>query len=440
MMQTALWFIGLFSVASALALFASTNDATVSIFFPPHRLDMSLNLLMLGLLAFFVIAYLAIRAIRALFALPRRAREWRSAQHETSMRSSLVQSLVQLNAGRFTRARVSAQSALASESKLRQFKPDDPEAAHTRFLANLLAAQSAQALHDSAQRDEAVEQALTVATQSKIEDGQEAILLKAADWALDERDLISAKALLDQLSKGAARRTAALRLRLRYERLAAKSVQALDTARLLSKHKAFTPLQGKSLIRALALEAIDGCQDVQDLQNLWERIHPSERNTTELACRAVLRWLAIGGDGQTALRWLEPLWQHWVDGSKATGDHAKALLTRTLEAAMTRQGADTAWLSRIEGAQKRWPADAQMMYLAAMACWQSSLWGKARQLMNQALPRLRDPELQMRGWQVMAELAAQAGEQEASNQAQKRAFALGLQKGSLIQTGLPEAF
>ena len=132
-MQTALWFIGLFSVASALALFASTNDATVSIFFPPHRLDMSLNLLMLGLLAFFVIAYLAIRAMRALFALPRRAREWRSAQHETSMRSSLVQSLVQLNAGRFTRARVSAQSALASESKLRQFKPDDPEAAHTRF-------------------------------------------------------------------------------------------------------------------------------------------------------------------------------------------------------------------------------------------------------------------------------------------------------------------
>lgn len=430
-MRAALWFISLFGVASVLALFAKTNEATVSIFFPPHRLDMSLNLVLLGLLIFFVVSYLAIRAIRVLLALPGRARDWRAAKHEKTMRSSLMQGVIQLQAGRFTRARASARSALSSEASLRRFRPDDLESAQTRLLANLLAAQSAQALHDAAQRDEEVQQALGEALAGRIEDGQEAVLLRAADWALDERDALAARAFLDQLSKGATRRAAALRLRLRLERLASKSMQALETARLLSKHKAFTPLQARSLMRALALEALAGCRDLKTLEQFWGKLDAAQKGTVEVACQAVMRWLSLGGDGSTVMRWIEPLWQRWVEGDQTLSEEDQSWLVRALEVAFSRQGGDVSWLSRLEGAQKRWPADVRMAYLTAMACWHGGLWGKARQLMSQALPRLSEPELQVRAWQALADLAAREGDQEAATEALQKAFHLGLQHGGL---------
>lgn len=438
MMRAALWFIGLFGVASALALFASSNDATVSVFFAPHRLDMSLNLVLLGVLVFFVVTYLAIRATVAVLALPRKARDWRAATHENAMRLSLSQGLIQFHAGRFTRARRSAQSALVSESKLRQLRPDDQESARLRLLSHLLAAQSAQVLHDSSQRDIDVRQAFSVASSNSIEDGHEAVVLRAASWALDERDTGAAKAMLDQLGKGAARRTAALRLRLKLERLASKTMQALETARLLSKHKAFTRLQANSLLRALALEALEGCRDLQALQQLWDKLDKSEQATVEVACRAAMRYLTLGGDGQVVMPWMELAWHRWVDAGQALEDEQKVLLVRTLEAALSRQGGNLSWLSRIEGAQKRWPADARLGYLAAMACCHAGLWGKARQLLTQALLRLSDPELQLRGWQAMAELASQEGDQDASTEALKKAFNLGLQQGYLPRLSLPE--
>ena len=48
-MRIVLWFMALFGIAVASALFAGNNQGTVTLFWAPHRVDLSLNLVLLAL-------------------------------------------------------------------------------------------------------------------------------------------------------------------------------------------------------------------------------------------------------------------------------------------------------------------------------------------------------------------------------------------------------
>ena len=54
-MRAALWLLALFATAVAVALFAGDNQATVTLFWAPWRVDLSLNLVLLGLATAFVV-------------------------------------------------------------------------------------------------------------------------------------------------------------------------------------------------------------------------------------------------------------------------------------------------------------------------------------------------------------------------------------------------
>ena len=70
MIRAAIWFLALFGVAVATALVAGNNRAVVTVFWPPHRIDLSFNLMMLLLAGLFLLVYLATRAMTAVFSLP----------------------------------------------------------------------------------------------------------------------------------------------------------------------------------------------------------------------------------------------------------------------------------------------------------------------------------------------------------------------------------
>jgi HemY protein len=53
-MRAALWFVALFGVAVASALLAGGNQSTVTVFWSPYRVDLSLNLVLLVLVVLFV--------------------------------------------------------------------------------------------------------------------------------------------------------------------------------------------------------------------------------------------------------------------------------------------------------------------------------------------------------------------------------------------------
>ena len=49
-MRVSLWLLALFAAAVAAALFAGSNPGSVTIFWPPYRIDLSLNLVLVVLL------------------------------------------------------------------------------------------------------------------------------------------------------------------------------------------------------------------------------------------------------------------------------------------------------------------------------------------------------------------------------------------------------
>ena len=119
MMCAALWFVGLFALAVALALFAGNNQGMVSLFWPPYRVDISLNMALLALLGLFVLCYASLRGVAVLGQLPEQTRRWRQQQKERKLYAALIRSLAHLQAGRFVRASKSARELLEHSNSLR---------------------------------------------------------------------------------------------------------------------------------------------------------------------------------------------------------------------------------------------------------------------------------------------------------------------------------
>jgi HemY protein len=410
-MRVALWFLGLFGLAAALALFASTNTGTVTIFWPPNRVDLSLNMVVLLLCLLFALLHLSLKAVAALFSLPDQARSWRIRHQERAMHAALLEALSHLVAGRFLRARKSVQVVLAREAALTQCGEVLQGAERLRVLANLLAAESSQSLQDKIGRERYFQQALLQTSESHASGMREGLVLRAVRWALEDQDAIGALSWLDQLPSGAGRRTVAMRLRLKVARMAGNIVQAMETARLLVNHRAFSPESANGLMRSLSQEWLQSASDAEQLQQVWLRLEPKERNLPEVACSAAGRWLRMGGAAGVAFEWLLPVWQTMVDATDALSQEQKIMMVRVMENgfSMTEDSIDVVWLSRIERAHFNDPGDAVLQYLAGVACLHLQLWGKAHQMIRLALPRLPDAGLKTRAWQMLAELAQRQG-------------------------------
>lgn len=425
-MRAALWLLALFAVAVAAALFAGNNQSTLTLFWPPHRIDLSLNLVLLVLVAVFVVVHLALRALAALFEMPAQARRWRNQQKERATHTALLDAAGHLLAGRFIRARKAALGALSRERALDAAGERLGHAAQLRALAHLVAAESAQALQDRASRDEHLRQALDQ-TQGRLglaaHEIREGIQLRAARWALDERDVQASLAWLEALPLGVQRRTVALRIRLKASRLARQTAVALETARLLAKHRAFSPVAAESLLRGLINDLIQGAHDPTQLQRVWSDLDPAERMMPEIAIHAARRVLELDGAGALACSWLLPVWESNHDKLAALNEVQRVRLVRTLEDALVAADEGTArdWLARIEAAQQRHPRDTSLQYLAGRACMNRQLWGKAGQLLNQAAAGLPDSELRARAWRALAELAEQRDDAEGAAVAWKAA-------------------
>lgn len=421
-MRAALWLLALFAVAAAVALFAGNNQGTITVFWPPWRVDLSLNLVLVILLAAFVLLHLALRGLAALFSLPTQARQWRLQQKERMLHSALLDAMVQLLSGRFSRARKAAQAALVQEKTLAALGASLPQAQQVRVLSHLLAAESAQALQDRPARDAHLQQALNESVERNVlasPETREGVQLRAARWALEDHDPAGALTRLEELPQGVQRRTLALRIRLKAARQDGRTLEALETARLLAKHRAFSDGAAQSIVRGLATELLSGAHDPAQLLRAWAELDAAEREMPEVAIHAAQRMVALRGDLSLARGWLLPAWERMVSQPRGLGDTLRVKMARALEAGLDSVDAD--WLARIETAQRNNPRDPNLQYLAGMACMKRQLWGKAQQLLMQAGLGLQDTELYRRAWLALAELAETRGDEEQAAAAWKRA-------------------
>ena len=413
-MRAALWFVALFGVAVASALLVGGNQSTVTVFWSPYRVDLSLNLVLLVLVVLFVMLHLAWRAMSALFELPHQARRWRLQQKERAMHAALLDALSELWSGRYVRAVKSAEKALALESLLASVRTaDDPAPRHARQLrsaAHLVAAESSHALSD---RDARVShlQAIMAMTRDQtddvVEETMEAAYLAAARWAMSDRDAPEALRWLDGLRHGAARRMLALRMRLKAARLNQQHTPALETARLLAKHGAFSDAAGQSLLRELAVASLNEAHDSAQLQRAWDTLEASEREQPEVVLHAAQRMLKLSGDATAVMPWITPLWNRMVQQSDSYTPAIRERVAQTLARALVLLPADAEWLASIDRARQTYPRWVELQYLAGMVCWHHALWGKAQQMLEQAAPQLANVDMQRQAWRTLAQLAEQ---------------------------------
>ena len=407
-MRAALWLMGLFAMAVALALFAGNNQSSITWFWSPYRVDMSLNLAIVLLFLGFALVYAALRALAALLQMPHQARRWRMQQKERAMNQSLLEALSHLQAGRFVRARKAALTALSTELSLREGGAALPYGERLSATAHLIAADASHALQDAPLRDKHWQQAidtLPIPGNTQDDEIREGAQMRAARWALDDRDAAESMRRLGELPLGAGRRTIALRIKLKAARLAGDTHIALDTARLLAKHRAFSPAASASVVRGLLLASIRDARDTSSLQQFWLSLDEDERAMPEVAIPATERLIELGGEAQQARTWLLP------HPSPRTEAHLPKLV-QVLQSCLSKL--DGAWLARIEAASNAHPREPRLQYLAGMACVQRELWGKAQQLLTRAAPLLQDPLLRTRAWQRLALMAEHRGDMEAS--------------------------
>src|SRR5471030_2135030 len=107
-MRLFLWLLALMAAAIGIAVTARFNPGNVVLFYPPHRIDLSLNFFVVIEVALFAVLYLAIRAFRATIKMPGRVAAYRLRKRERDGNKGLRDALKALFEGRFGHAEKAA--------------------------------------------------------------------------------------------------------------------------------------------------------------------------------------------------------------------------------------------------------------------------------------------------------------------------------------------
>ena len=366
------WVVTLALAAALLAMGASGRPGNVAILLPPYRVDLSLNFAVLLLLVAFVLSYIALRALSLLLGLPRAAALFRSRRRVQVAGAALHEALMHLLGGRFRRA----ERAAARASEVDAFRPG----------ALLTAAQSAQAMQAYERRDGYLD--------ALPEAARETGALLQAQWQIEAREPQAARSTLRRLSGGMQRRTQTMRLALASARALNDHGEVLRLAHALRKHHGLHEAAAQAMVHGAALGLIrQAGHDEQSLQQLWKSFEPALRRDPQIALAAA-RAHAAAGDAAAARALL-------VDVLRAAQAEPVALMP-ALRGMLA--GIDAGFVAQAESWMDRWPHEAQASFLAARACVELELWGKAQQYLNKALEQCSADERRLRG-QVHAALA-----------------------------------
>lgn len=400
-MRTVVWLLLLFAVAVVAALTLGDNDGLVSLYWGGWRVDLSMNLFLFAAVVVAVAGFAIWQALHALLELPHQARRWRTLQRERSAQSALRDALAERLAGRFTRAHRAALRALEVHAG-GDGLPADPQ---FELLALTVATGSLHHLQDRPGRDALRQRLLSTARANAGTPAADAAHLLAAEWALDDGDAERAVALLAELPPGAARRTQALRLRLRAARAARRPREALQIARLLAKHGAFGAAAAQALLRSLAIETIDAVHDAEQLRRAVAGLDSADRDDPFVAARAARRACALDAMPDARL-WLRPHWQRLA----AQAENARAELALALADAAP--GIDADWLPLLEPALRSHGQQPQVSFAVGAAFAARGLWGKARSpLETAARSATLDTTSRRRAWQALALIAQHEGDE-----------------------------
>jgi HemY protein len=364
-MRLFLWIVALMAAAIGIAVTARFNPGNVVLFYPPHRIDLSLNLFVALQVALFVFLYLVVRAFRATVKMPGKVAAYRQHKRERDGNKGLREALKALFEGRFGHAEKAAMRA-----------SDLPENAG---VAALIGARAAHRMRQGARRDHWL---------AKLSDDnamKTARLMTMTELLVDDHQPELALEAVRELNASGTRHIHALQMSLKAQQQAKNWPEVLRLVRSLDKHRALHPALSARL-RELAYDDMlsDSGHDAESLLRVWSTVPSSDRVKPYVACRAATALNARGLHDEARQVAEESLAADWDDR-----------VVRAYREAAAPAGS-AALLMQIEHCE-RWthsrPTDAELALTLGSLCLKQKLWGKAQRYLEQALSDAADPRM-----------------------------------------------
>ncbi|MCM0045518.1 MAG: heme biosynthesis protein HemY [Burkholderiaceae bacterium] len=357
-MRFFLKLVALFTAAIGLAVLARYNPGNVVLFYPPYRIDVSLNFFIVLLVAGFLLLLAVVGAVRATMALPRRVEQYRATRQLRESGRALHDALRAYLEGRYGRAEKSARKAAES--------PDHAG------LAALIGARSAQRLQETARRDQWL---AGVADDAGV---RTARLMTTLELLSEEnKDTDAALAVLQELNASGIRHAQALRLALKVNQNARNWPEVLRLVRLLDKHRALHPTLSRRL-RDLAYEAMlpKAAGDPESLKKLWASVPVADRQSAGVAALAADAFMQIGRQQEAA---------DILDKALALNWDSRLLRSYRNSAAPEGSATLLAQIDQCEHWLRERPNDADLALTLGSLCLKQKLWGKAQRHLEQAV-------------------------------------------------------
>lgn len=370
-MKGLLWILGLFALAVAVALGARFNDGYALLVVPPYRVEISLNLLLIGLLALFAGGYALLRFVMLTVGLPGRVRDYRMRRQREQAGAVFQDAVRLLFEGRFGQAMKRAGEAHAAGT--------------APGLSALIAARAAQRMREPEKQQDWLEHARTDDPRTEA-----ATLMLDAEMANEERRFDDALAALARLQGKQGRHIAALRLELRARQGTGDWDGVLKLARQLAKRDAL-PAEVIREVRTQAhLANIARRAGDRGRLQAYLRAVPEEELGRRVVFAVARALCAQGADGEVQ-RLIETT---LGDGGEDNWQSGLALIYARLGA-----GDATARIARAEGWLRRHPDDAALLLGLGRMCLRQRLWGKAESYLEASLSvePTRDAHLELAG-------------------------------------------
>ena len=362
-MRIFLSVVALFFIAIGLAVGARFDPGNVVFFYPPTRVDLSLNMFLLLALLLFLVLHFVLNAINTTKELPGKVAAYRKEKREREGNRALRDALKALFEGRFGHAEKAAKRALES-----------PENAG---LAALIAARAVHRMRQSARRDlwlSAIQDDVPLKT---------ARLMTTIELLVDDHQAELALAAVQELNASGTRHIHALRLALKANQRARNWTEVLRLVRSLDNHNALHPALSRRL-RELAYEdlLLDRNHDSESLHNLWQTVPAADRVKPFVAVRAAEAFHSRGLHDEARaivekalnVEWDDKLIRAYRKSAAAEGSHA--LLAQ---------------IERCEGWRVERSTDAELALTLGTLCLKQKLWGKAQRHLEQALSDSIEP-------------------------------------------------
>lgn len=356
-MRLLLSLLMLFAAAIGLAITARFNVGNVVLFYPPYRVDLSLNFFLLALVVLFAFMYVGLRTLRRLQRLPGRVVAYRREKREREGNKSLREALKSLFEGRFGHAEKAAVRAATS--------PDN---------AGLAALIAARAAHQMLQRERRDTWLATIGDDSPLKTARVMTQLELmVDAHQPERALVA----FGELSAGGTRHLQALRLALKAQQQSGNWPEVLRLVRVLDKHGALHPALSDRLLE-LAYDNLlsDHVHDAESIKSLWASIPAVDRLKPFIAMQAAKAFSQQSLQNDARLLIEKALAANW-DGR----------LLRSYRDCVAEEGSP-ALLAQIECCERwivRYPNDPELELTLGVLCLRQKLWGKAQRHLEQAL-------------------------------------------------------